>query len=320
MEKIFESYSYRELSLNNRIVRSATNDYSGNMDGTISKIQLDLYDTLANAEIGLIITGNFYVSDDGRLDVSQNSIAMGTFDLKGARELTRVIHDKGAKVIFQIAHAGRKTKVNHDNIIKYDIANAISQERIQKLISEFADASERCLIAGADGVQIHFGHGYLLGELLEERTDGIEIAENIFQRIRNTVNTYPVLVKINSDMESTKLTEFYRLCQRYKIWAVELSGSDFFVKSREEHNYYEAAINMAKQNCEASIILTGGVRSRQDGEKSIKAGADLVGMSRPFISEPNLIKSGWKKQSRCISCCKCFQLYKEIGKRCVFEV
>lgn len=63
-----------KMEMPNRIVRSATNDYRGNEDGTVSDEQLDIYGELAGSGVGLIITGNFYVSDKGRIDECQNGL------------------------------------------------------------------------------------------------------------------------------------------------------------------------------------------------------------------------------------------------------
>lgn len=112
---------------------------------------------------------------------------------------------------------------------------------------------------------------------------------------------------------------FIRLCEQYGIWAIELSGSDFQKKKREETNYYMSSIETVKRLTDIPVIMTGGVRSIQNAEEALLAGADMIGMSRPFISEPWLMLK-WKNQkSRCISCCKCFSIYQEEKRHCIFE-
>lgn len=323
MADIFETYSLQSMQLSNRIVRSATNDYCGGMNGAISEKQIQLYKSLAETGIGLIITGNFFVSEDGRLDFTQNAITEKFFDLEGAKRLVQVIHkgnDKFAsKVVFQIAHAGRKTKVNAEIAKNYDKVEQIEPKRIEQIEKDFADAVERCADVGADGVQVHFGHGYLLGELLEERLDGLQITETVFSKIREKKAEYPVFVKVNTDINQERLLGFYKLCQKYGICAIELSGSTFPQMKQKDHNYYANAVSVAKKNCDLPIILTGGIRSLEDGKAALDVGADLIGMSRPFISEPQLLLKWKEKKSRCISCCQCFHLYQLKGKHCIFE-
>lgn len=317
MKNIFETYEYQNLKIKNRIVRAATNDYSGGSDGSISQIQIDLYKELARNNIGLIITGNFYVSENGRLDGTQNSITE-LMDNAGAKFLTSAIHSAGSKVVFQIAHAGSKTKINKDAAKAYSDVNTLSTDELQVIVKDFVAAVKRSRECMADGVQIHFGHGYLLCELLSKREDGLFIAEDILHMARKENPDYPILVKVNSDIDESTLISFCLLCQKYGVWAIELSGQDFMKKKAEEHNYYKSAINLVKKNCSVPVILTGGIRSIEDSNEALNMNADLVGMSRPFISEPDLINR-WKDQSsRCISCCKCFDLYKNTQKRCVF--
>lgn len=323
MAEVFETYTCQSLQIANRVVRSATNDYCGGKDGSISESQIRIYEKLAESGIGLIITGNFYVSEHGRLDTTQNSITETGYDLEGARKLVCAVHQgrerNTPKIVFQIAHAGRKTKMDAQMAERYDKAEQIDRKSIEQIEEDFAEAVSRCVVAGADGVQIHFGHGYLLGELLEERLDGLQIAEEIFAKVRETEEEYPVLVKVNTDIKQKQLIGFCKLCEKYRIWAVELSGSTFPYKTQRDHNYYESAVSIVKRHCGCPVILTGGIRSLEDGKAALRAGADLIGMSRPFISEPQLIADGWKKKSRCISCSQCFHLYQTKGKHCIFE-
>lgn len=112
---------------------------------------------------------------------------------------------------------------------------------------------------------------------------------------------------------------FIRLCEQYGIWAIELSGSDFQKKKREETNYYMSSIETVKRLTDIPVIMTGGVRSIQNAEEALWAGADMIGMSRPFISEPWLMLKWENQKSRCISCCKCFSIYQEEKRHCIFE-
>ena len=258
MKEIFEKYEYEGLQLRNRVVRAATNDYSGLENGIVSDLQFDLYKKLAEGKIGLIITGNFYVTDDGRLDFNQNSITKH-WKMKNAEKLCEIVHEYGSKLVFQISHAGAKSKVCSESQYKYAEVNKLSQEEINKLIKDFIDATDRALDAKADGIQLHFGHGYLLNNILCQHNGGIKIAEKLFQGIRKKHKTVPLLVKVNTDTDMEIFEAFIRLCEQYGIWAIELSGSDFQKKKREETNYYMSSIETVKRLTDIPVIMTGGV-------------------------------------------------------------
>lgn len=311
-------YEYQGLNLKNRIIRAATNDYCGNTDGTISAQQMHLYNTLAKSGIGMIITGNFYINQAGQLDSTQNAID-ASFDTRGAAALTEMIHRYESKVVFQIAHAGTKTKISQAISEKYKDTSSLSDQNLDFIIKDFVSAAKRTQSVNADGVQIHFGHGYLLSQILSQRTDGVSIAACLLCEMRKTLGQYPILVKMNSDLNEATRFAFYKLCDEYEIWAIELSGSDFPAKKATEHLYYIDEIDHCRANCHTPIILTGGIRSLSDMNEALCAGASLVGMSRPFICDPSLLLSFNERPSDCISCNRCFDIYPKEYRHCFFR-
>jgi 2,4-dienoyl-CoA reductase-like NADH-dependent reductase (Old Yellow Enzyme family) len=74
MSVLFQPVTIGTLALKNRFVRSATQDYLGHPDGTISTPELQLYQELAAGGVGLILTGHAYVQHPlGRASVNQNA-------------------------------------------------------------------------------------------------------------------------------------------------------------------------------------------------------------------------------------------------------
>lgn len=313
-----KTFSYQGLRLQNCIVRSATNDYCGCKDGSISEKQVSIYRRLAESGIGLIITGNFFVMEEGRLDETQNAID-DTFDYKGAKQLCDTVHEFQGAIVFQISHAGQKTKVYSQNRERYQDVSKLTEKEITKIVISFAEAARRVKESGADGVQIHFGHGYLLCQLLNDRADGIEIARKLLSTVREYVGDYPILVKANTDISPMRKCGFYKCCEELSVWAVELSGSNFVDKTKEEHLYYVREIRTCKEVCEVPIILTGGIRNARDIGYALELGADMVGMSRPFICQPDWMKYIQTENSKCLSCNHCFKSYKENQRHCILR-
>lgn len=97
-----------KLKVKNRFVRSATQDFYGDPDGSISDRQLELYRLLAENNLGLIISAHAYVQHPlGKASVNQNAIYDDRF-IAGYRRLTQTVHSGGAKLVLQISHAGRQ--------------------------------------------------------------------------------------------------------------------------------------------------------------------------------------------------------------------
>ena len=61
MHPVFTPVTLRTMTVKNRIARSATHDYVGNETGYVSDLQADIWEELAQNDLGLFITGHLYV-------------------------------------------------------------------------------------------------------------------------------------------------------------------------------------------------------------------------------------------------------------------
>ena len=222
MNSLFQPITIGSMTVKNRFVRSATQDYVGNPDGSISEQELALYEVLAKNEVGLIISAHTYVQHSlGRASVRQNALYSDEF-IAGYQELAEVVHKHGSKLVVQLSHAGRQvspdmkdlTPVAPSVVTDSSIGvtpRAMTEVEILQLVDAFVQAMIRTKQAGADGVQLHIAHGYCLSQFISPytntRTDdwggSIEnrtrILKEIMLRGRQAVGAdYPILVKLNS--------------------------------------------------------------------------------------------------------------------------
>jgi 2,4-dienoyl-CoA reductase-like NADH-dependent reductase (Old Yellow Enzyme family) len=223
MSVLFQPVTVARMGLRNRFVRSATHDYIGHPDGTISARQMELYRDLAVGGVGLIVSGHAYVQHPlGRASVNQNAIYDDRF-VDGYRRLADLVHAEGAALALQISHAGRQTAQDWPadqtptapSAVREGQAGrtprALTEEEIWSLIDAYVAAMARAKAAGCDGVQLHVAHGYLLSAFLSAYTNRradawggnlenrCRILREIVTRGRRAVGPlYPVLVKINS--------------------------------------------------------------------------------------------------------------------------
>jgi len=333
MMRIFESYTFSGLRFKNRILCAATNDYSGASDGSVTDRQIDLYSKLAKNNVSGIITANYCVNNEGRLDQFQNSIAEDWNESR-LRKIPAVLHMNNTRMIMQIAHAGSKSKINSRIAEKYADLNNITENEFIKIAYDFISAAYRAKCAGVDAVEVHCGHGYLLSDLLngkKNNRDGLyggeirnraKLVIEIVRGIHNKCGSqFPVWIKINcNDFSINELVIFCEIMKNAGVSAIEFSGNDFTKFVDKEYNYYQKQAAYIREKIEIPVILTGGIRSVEHAQDAINAGIDMVAMSRPFISEPEIVKK-WRegRKSRCLSCNKCFHLYLQSGKRCVFH-
>lgn len=314
MSILFQPISIGPMNIKNRFVRSATNDYLGNEDGSISDRELVLYRDLAANEVGLFITGHAYVQHPlGRASAAQNAIYDDRY-IEGYRKLADIAHQYGARLVVQINHAGRQSLTAQAEGLAPVAPSAVtdkstgitprelSDEEIRQWIEDFASAMARAKAAGCDGVQLHIAHGYGLSQFLSPYTNrrrdqwggSIENRTRILKEImlkgRRLVGTeFPVLVKLNStdgfegpgylSMDDVVYTA--RLLESLGADAIEVSGG-----------IREARESMARPG----IAAPGQEAYFSEAAKSIKSAVGipviLVGGLRSFAVMESVLKDG----------------------------
>lgn len=217
--------------------------------------------------------------------------------------------------------------------------HAMDQQEIQNLIEAHAQAARRVRESGFDAVQIHAGHGYLLNQFLspyynnrEDQYGGslenrARLILECYDAIRKTVGKdYPVLIKLTCTDFSEGgfcFEECRKLCTMLTergMNAIEVSGNihgkaekmtgqefDRHVLMKNGYFIEYAKIIAKEQNI--PVFVTGGLRDPRDMEEWLNT-TDITGfgMSRPLLSEPDLVKR-WKEgkrvKARCVHCSKC---------------
>lgn len=223
MSTLFQPITIGNFSVRNRFVRSATQDWLGHSDGSISDEEISLYRSLAAGGVGLIITAHSYVVHPvGRASIRQNGIYDDRF-IPGYSRLVDAVHAEGSAIVLQIAHAGRQTSPEltegetalSPSAVTDSVSGitprAMTEEEIWQTIDAFAAAISRAKHSGCDGAQLHIAHGYLLSQFISPYTNRREdtwggslenrtrILREIIARGRRAVgNNYPILAKLNS--------------------------------------------------------------------------------------------------------------------------
>jgi len=319
-------------------------------EGLSSEQLLKLYEELAHGEIGLIITSAVRPDRTWTRGPQQKNMIIDRDDsISNFRVLTNLIHSFGSKVAAQF---GSFFVYNGEPVAPSAIPytwipgvtpRALTIEEIREIVEIYSTAGERAKKADFDAVEIHAAHGYplsrFLSPLFNQRADEfggspenrariiIEIAAAIRKRAGSE---FPVFVKMGVvDFCEGGLTkedgvEVAKALFKNGISAIETSagtpGSEMNAlgatnNSQWKEGYlmdYAAAI---KAEVDVPAILVGGLREIDMMEDIISRGdADLVAMSRPFITEPHLVKrweEGDREPSHCISCNGCMDLYME---------
>ncbi|MFT5872027.1 MAG: 2,4-dienoyl-CoA reductase-like NADH-dependent reductase (Old Yellow Enzyme family) [Clostridium sp.] len=349
MKLLFEQAKLGKILLKNRFVRSATWENMTTEDGHLTKKLLDIYETLAMSEVGLLITGYANVIKEEQPNHGMMGIYDDTF-IDEYKKLTELVHKFGSKIIMQVAYGGTKTTYNVGKRLIYApsevaqistgvVGKAMTKEDIDLVINAFADAAERIQKSGFDGIEIHGAHSYLINQFLSpyynKRTDEyggslenrMRFLTEIYYKIREKVgNDFTILIKLTSSeffeggmtFDETKL-----ICKKLESIGVDalditgnihgkassMVGEAFDGYKLQKEGYFVEYAKVISNEVKIPIITVGGFKDISKIEHILnESNIDFFALSRPLLSEPNLIKrwkSGDRKPSICLSCSKC---------------
>ena len=221
---------------------------------------------------------------------------------------------------------------------------ALKTAEIKELVREFGAAAKRVQLAGADGVELHGAHGYLIQEFLSpytnRRTDEYGgsfdnrmrfITEIIAEIRRQCGADFPIIARISVDEfyreigdpadEGITLDEGIRIAKRLEecgIDAIDVSSATY-----ETMNYWLEPTSFqtgwrsylaktVKQNVSIPVLAANLIRSPEQAEQQLKEGIqDFISLGRPLLADPdwaNKAKAGRPEEiRRCICCLWCFE-------------
>ena len=339
MKKLFEPVKLKNLTLRNRLVRSATWEGIANPDGSVTEEAYAIYEELAKGGVGAIITGFTSVASNdfycgGMMRLSDDAL------IPPYNTLTDIIHEEGCPVLTQLAlgayyrplPGGRFQQVEPDHM---------KEEEIHHIISQFIQAAVRAKKAGFDGVQIHAAHFFFLSRFISpavnHRTDAYggstknrsRILLEILAGIREAAPDLHISIKINSSdfiedgLDDEECIAICGLLANAGIDSIEISGNGTSVSGIKAHvneGYFAPAAKRVAESVNCPVMVVGGFRSRDTMEAVLnRTNIELISLSRPLLREPDLphkMELNAAAVSKCISCNVC---YSSPSHKCIFR-
>jgi 2,4-dienoyl-CoA reductase-like NADH-dependent reductase (Old Yellow Enzyme family) len=349
MHDLFETTTINKMKLANRFVRSATWEGLADEEGGVTGRLIHAMVELARNEVALIITGHAFVSPEGRAGRLQmaaydDKFLPGLGDMAkavhaaGGKITLQLAH--GGRFSTPAPTGGMPVGPSDEEAEGKRVCRSLTAEEISSVVGSFAAAARRAQRAGFDAVQLHAAHGYLLSQFLSpafnRRTDGYggtldhraRLLLEVVRAVRGTVGPdYPILVKLNAEdfleggLAKEEALRVAKMLEEASVDAIEFSGGTGrsgnlmpprpgALKTREEEVYYRESARLYKQQVGIPLILVGGIRSLETAEELVGSGvADYIALSRPLVSEPDLVerwREGERSKARCVSCNGCF--------------
>jgi len=309
---LFSPYTIKQVTLKNRIVMTPMCQYSShNQDGKVEDWHRVHYTSRAVGGVGLIIVEATAVLPEGRITYRDLGI-WSDEHVSGLKELVDLVHQNGAKIGIQLAHAGRKADLEETIIAPSAIPfpgqktpKAADAEDIRRVVEGFREGARRAKEAGFDVIEIQGAHGFLLNEFLSPVTNHREDeyggnADNRYRMLSevieavNSVWSGPLFVRISAneyDPQGNSLEQYIDYARRMKAQGVDLidctSGG---LVPAQIHAYPGYQVNLADQIRRQADIATGAVGMITDpshAEEILCNGrADLVFLGRELLRHP----------------------------------
>lgn len=183
-DPLLQPYQLKHLTLRNRIM-TTSHEPAYPEDGMPKERYAAYHAERAKAGVALAMTaGSAAVSKDSP-PVFNNILAYKDEVVPWIRQLTDACHDHGCAVMIQLTHLGRRTNWN-----KGDWLPSVSSSRhrepahkafpklaedwdIERIIGDFADATERMKDGGMDGIELQV-YGHLIDQFWSPLTNDLD--------------------------------------------------------------------------------------------------------------------------------------------------
>lgn len=348
--KLFSPITIRGVTFPNRLWLAPLCQYSA-QDGYANDWHLTHLGGIIQRGPGLTFVEATAVQKLGRI-TPQDLGLWEDGQIQPLKRITEFAHGQNQKIGIQLAHSGRKgsgvapwlsvkamaakevggwpddivapSAVSLEDGIS-TVPKALTQQDIEQLKKDFAEAARRAVEANFDVIEIHSAHGYLLHQFLSpvsnQRTDEyggtfenrIRLLLEISDRIRATIpKTMPLLVRISgtdwfefNDLkdefpdswtigQSAKLAS---LLADHGVDLVDVSSGGIHPKSaigiKSGPAYQAKLAQEIKQTVGDKILVSsvGGIKTGALAEEVLQSGIDVVMAGRWFQLNPGLAQA-----------------------------
>ena len=347
-EKLFERGKIGNLTLKNRVVMPAIGVNLANSKGEATDVMTKYYEERAKGGVGLIITEIARIDDEyGVGTPNQLSVTEGRH-IPHLERMIETIQKHGTKVFVQLHHPGRETRsdlIDGKQIVApsaimckvtQEMPRALTTEECEGLVKKFIKGAIISKTAGADGVELHVAHGYLLNQFVSPysnmRTDKyggsfqnrLRIVAEIVTGIKHMCGPdFPISVRISADEfveGGLKLPDSIKIARTLESYGVDVinvssgtyeSATTIIEPGSYPQGWKKHLATEIRKNIKIPVIAVNNIKDPESAEQLLQDGAcDFVGVARGHLADAdwvNKAKAGKSDEIRkCIGCLNCF--------------
>lgn len=234
-----------------------------------------------------------------------------------------------------------------ENPIRNQNTVAMTAAQIETLIAQFITAAKRVQKTGADGVELHAAHGYLIQQFLSPytnlRTDAYGGSlENRMRFIREIVSGirrecgpgFPISVRLSVEEFYDRIgypgqgillaegVEMARKLEELGIDVINVSSGNYDTEQTScepisfEPGWRKYLAKAVKNAVGIPVIAANLIRSPEQAEEQLAQGVqDFIAMGRPFLTDPQWAKKAQEGRSdeilKCICCLYCMECFRK---------
>lgn len=322
--KLFEPLALGKVRLANRLVM-LPHGTSMVHDGGITDEDIAYYDARARSGPGMIITGAAVVHQTSAIRSRKLVEPYNEAVLEGLRRRVDAVHAHGVRIVGQIVHLGRELiggefdsaplapsplRSPRDPFPPHELDAA----EIAELVESFGVSAANLQRTGHDGVEIHGAHGYLVGQFLSpatnQRTDAyggdaerrLRFLREVNASIRRHCGDDFLLgLRLSADEEivdgltvadTASISRAIADDGMTDYLSITLGTRGMYVKDATAPEATAARMaGIIRAACGLPTMVGQRITTPRVAEQVLEAGqADLIGMARSFIADPDWVR------------------------------
>ena len=335
-EKLLAPLDLGFTTLKNRVLMGSMHTMLEELPGGHIKAA-QFYKERAEGQVGLIVTGGISPNQEGVV-AAGGAVLENEEQVHHHKVITDAVHEADGKICMQILHTGRYA-YHPNNVgpspIKAPInmftPREMTDEDIERTISDFVNCALLAQKAGYDGVEVMGSEGYLINQFLVTRTNKredkwggdynnrMQLAIRIVSGIREKVGTDFIIIYRLSMLdlveEGSTWEEIVLLAKE-----IEKAGATIINTGIGWHEARVPTIGtvvprggfawvtkrmMGEVNI--PLITTNRINMPDTAEQVLQEGcADMVSMARPFLADSDLVLKAIEDRAdeinTCIAC------------------
>ncbi len=308
---LLDPLKVKGLALKNRIVMPPMHTGFATTEGAVTENLVKHYVRRSKA-LGLLIVEHSYVSLEGKSSERQVGIYADSL-VPNLEKLSSNVHATGTPIVIQINHAGRfarKEVTGRQPVAPSGDGDAreLKTSDIEALTEIFANAADRAMRAGFDGVEVHGAHGFLLNQFFSPLTNRrrdryggplenrIRFPLEVVERVKEKVGGRLLLYRLGSDdlnPSGTRIEDSQKFAvnlEQAGVDIIDVSGG--LCGSRPEQlqgrqGYFIPQAQQVRNVVDVPVIGVGGITEPEFADRLIREGkVDLVAVGRKLLEDP----------------------------------